>query len=200
MTRGSWSTIVWLVAVVILAPMHEATARGGRGGRGGSRGGFSSRGPARSGSLGQRGHGTRGGFDGRGPAASGSFEGSERREARQDAREIRRDERQTQGEERREQARENWQEYADDHYDDPYYGSGYYQDDDYELAGTAAAVAAGAAIGAAAVTPPYWTLSCMPTEVVAGTTTYYRCGTTWYIQVYSGDEIAYTIVNPPAGY
>jgi hypothetical protein len=72
-------------AVVILGPMHEAAARGGRGGGGGARGGFSSRGPARSGSLGQRGHGTRGGFDGRGPAASGSFEGSERRQGRKPA-------------------------------------------------------------------------------------------------------------------
>jgi len=203
MTRVLRPTIVWLVAVVIFGLVSAAAARGGRGGGGRARGGFSGSGPASSGSFGQRGHGTGGGFNGRGPAASGSFGGSERREAHQDARDARRDERQTQREERRDQAHENWQGYADDYYDDSS-GSGYhddyYDDDDYEFAGTAAALAAGAAIGAAAVTPPYWTLSCMPTEVVVGTTTYYRCGATWYIQVYSGDEIAYTIVNPPAGY
>ena len=40
----------------------------------------------------------------------------------------------------------------------------------------------------------------MPTVVVVSGTTYYRCDSGWYVRVYSGGEIAYTMVNPPAGY
>ena len=39
-----------------------------------------------------------------------------------------------------------------------------------------------------------------PTPVVVGATTYYQCGATWYVQAYSGGDVAYTIVNPPPGY
>ena len=241
MTRAAQPAIVWLVAVLLVASVSAAAARGGRGGGrgvGGGRagGGFSGRGPASGGSFGQRGRGTeRGGFNGSGPAASGSFAGQvpssgghyagggtavgqrdssaiarerherlsglgtpEQREGRQDALGDRQDERQGRRQERREQrrdqAREDWQDYADDY--DPgdsgggYYEWGYYDEYDY----------AGAAIGAAAATPPYWTLPCTPTPVVIGATTYYQCGSTWYIQAYSGGEVVYTIVNPPVGY
>jgi len=133
--------------------------------------------------------------------------GPERREARQEAREERRDERQDEREQRRDQARENWQDYADDYhggeyyegYYEGYYEWGYYDEDgydEYEYAGTAAAVVVDAAVTA----PPSWTLPCTPTAVVIGATTYYQCGSTWYIQAYSGGEVVYTIVNPPAGY
>ncbi|TMB20127.1 MAG: hypothetical protein E6J71_09905 [Deltaproteobacteria bacterium] len=123
--------------------------------------------------------------------------GPERREAGQEAREERRDERQGEREQRRDQARENWQDYADDYHGGEYYGGyyewGYYDEDgydEYEYAGTAAAVGVDAAV----------TLPCTPTAVVIGATTYYQCGSTWYIQAYSGGEVVYTIVNPPAGY
>ena len=70
--------------------------------------------------------------------------------------------------------------------------------------GTAAAVAAGTAVGVAVgtavATPPYWTLSCTPTTVVVGGTTYYQCGSAWYVRGYSDGEVAYVMVNPPAGY
>jgi hypothetical protein len=62
---------------------------------------------------------------------------------------------------------------------------------------------AGAAIGAAAgaaAARPYYSLPCTPATVVVGGTTYYQCGSTWYIHAYSGGDVIYTIVNPPPGY
>jgi len=53
---------------------------------------------------------------------------------------------------------------------------------------------------AAAAAPPYWTLPCTPATVVVGGTTYYQCNGAWYIRVYSGGDVAYTMTNPPAGY
>ncbi|MGA7877787.1 MAG: hypothetical protein WCA08_19160 [Desulfoferrobacter sp.] len=29
---------------------------------------------------------------------------------------------------------------------------------------------------------------------------YYRCGSGWYNQAYSGSGVTYVVVNPPAGY
>ena len=43
-------------------------------------------------------------------------------------------------------------------------------------------------------------LPCTPTVVVAGGVNYYRCGSTWYGQAYSGSGPTYVVVNPPAGY
>ena len=67
-----------------------------------------------------------------------------------------------------------------------------------------AACFSGAALGAAAgaaAAQPYYSLPCSgAATVVVGSTTYYQCGSTWYIRVYSGGDVAYTIVNPPAGY
>jgi len=190
-----------LIAALVLAMTGHAIARGGGRGGGFARGGgFSRGGVAAGGSFGHRSAG--GGTYGRpGPAASGTFagrssgrlgdrhgggdgEGAMRPDAGD--REARRDERQ----ERRQEAREDWQDYADDHYDDHYYGE-YYPHGAAVVAGVAAAAAA---------RPPYWTLDCVPTVVVVSGTTYYRCDSGWYVRVYSGGEIAYTMVNPPAGY
>jgi len=70
--------------------------------------------------------------------------------------------------------------------------------------GAGAAVVPGTAVGAAVVaeaeSPPSWSLPCAPTTVVVGGTTYYQCGSAWYVRSYSDGEIAYVIVNPPAGY
>jgi hypothetical protein len=123
----------------------------------------------------------------------------ERRQQYQQNAEERQEHRDAAWEERQQNAanrREDWQDYADGHYDE--YGDGY----DYPAAAAAVAtgVAVGAAVGAAAAAPPYWTLSCTPTTVVIGGTTYYQCGSAWYVRVYSGGEVAYTMVNPPAGY
>ena len=68
------------------------------------------------------------------------------------------------------------------------------------MAAVAAGAAVGAAVGAAAAAPPYWTIPCAPTTVVVGSTTYYQCGSAWYVRVYSGGDVAYTMVSPPAGY
>jgi hypothetical protein len=116
--------------------------------------------------------------------------------ARQDAMAERQEERQERRDEARQEwqsydqsRREAWQDYADDHDDDRvygYHGGGYY--------------AYGTAVAAAGAIPPDWTLACTPAVVVVGATTYYRCGTAWYVRAYSGGEIIYTMVNPPAGY
>ena len=110
-----------------------------------------------------------------------------------------------QRQDQRDQAREDWQKYgknqqqnrqefADDYYDDH---GGYY-------GGYAGAVAAGAAVGAvagaAAAYPPGWTLACTPTAVTVGSTTYYQCGSAWYMRAYNNGEVAYLMSNPPPGY
>jgi hypothetical protein len=62
-------------------------------------------------------------------------------------------------------------------------------------------LAGGGAAARAAAAQPYYSLPCAaPATVVVGSTTYYQCGSTWYIRAYSGGDVAYTIVNPPAGY
>jgi hypothetical protein len=207
-----------VAAALLIAAAGDVVARGGgargggaRGGGGFSRGG----GAAGGGSFGQRpqaaGGWQRGGYQRNGPAASGTFAGRSdddrraeveaRQAARDEALEQRREEyrqraeaRQAQVDDAREawqgnEARgEEWQDYAEDHDDDWDYG-----DVDHPYA---AAVVAGAAVAA----PPYWTLACVPETLVIGGTTYYRCGSAWYVRVYSGGEVAYTMVNPPAGY
>jgi len=49
-------------------------------------------------------------------------------------------------------------------------------------------------------TPPSWTLDCEPNVIILGSTTYYQCGSAWYVRVYRGGDVAYTMVNPPPGY
>jgi hypothetical protein len=69
--------------------------------------------------------------------------------------------------------------------------------------GAAAGYAAGAATGYAsggAAAPAYPTLPCTPTVVSVGGSTYYRCGSSWYAQAYSGSGVTYVGVEPPAGY
>ena len=218
MSRAARPATVWLVAVLLVASVSAAWARGGRGGGGvggGGQvgGGFSGRGPASGGSFGQRGGG--GGFNGRGPAASGSFPGRASESGGPYAGGAAAGQRDTSAiaQQRREQlsglrgpggreagqARENWQDYSNDYHGRGDYGSGY-DENDYGYAGMAAAAAVGAAVGAAAATPPYWTLPCAPTPVAVGGTTYYQCGYAWYIQAYSGGDVAYVITTPPVGY
>jgi hypothetical protein len=191
----------WVVAVLLAAEVTDVAARGGRaGGRGGARGGFARGGVAAGGSFGgsAAGVGQRGGYQHRGPAASGTFAGrsSQRREWHQDnveRRQERRDDRQEHADDRR----DDWQEYVEEHdeerYQDPvYYYGGYYPYVD-DFTDDAAVIDQGVV-----EPPPNWTLDCDPATVVVGGTTYYRCGSAWYVRVYRGGEIAYTMVNPPA--
>ncbi len=46
-------------------------------------------------------------------------------------------------------------------------------------------------------------LRCTPVKVTSGwmgahTVTYYQCGNNWYIRAYSGSNITYVLVKPPA--
>jgi hypothetical protein len=166
------------------------------------RGAYSARGPAASGTFPGRSSGS---FAGRADGGlgqgnvgdAGSWEAA--RQDRQQSLGERRDEARQDWQDYGTNRREDWQDYADEHDDDHvhgYYGGAYYP--------YGAAVAAGAAVGAAAstaiVTPPYWTLPCTPATVVVGGTTYYACGSAWYVRAYSGGDVAYTMVNPPPGY
>ena len=93
----------------------------------------------------------------------------------------------------------NRQDVYDDHWDDYHHGYGYgYGHGGAVVAGAAVGAAVGYAAGATAAY--YSTLPCTPTVVVAGGVSYYRCGSSWYNQAYSGSGVTYVIVNPPAGY
>jgi hypothetical protein len=206
-------------AGILLAAVGSAAARGGGRGGGLAGGGFSRGGTAASGSLGQGGRGG-GGFTARGPAASGTFAGQQpsggyggwqdvgggrdavARQQRERLGRLGPPDRQAEqqgrlGDAREDQAlapsrQEDWQDYVNDHDDDH---------DDHPPAGAiATGVVVGAAVGAAAAAPAGWTLPCAPTTVVVDGTTYYQCGSAWYIRAYSGGDVAYTMGNPPAGY
>jgi hypothetical protein len=43
-------------------------------------------------------------------------------------------------------------------------------------------------------------LNCARETVIVNGVAYYRCGTTWYNQAYSGGSITYVIVTAPQGY
>jgi hypothetical protein len=96
------------------------------------------------------------------------------------------------------EAREDWQDYGEGWH-------GYYHDDHWDdywgamAVGTAVAATA-YAVGTAITASAYATLPCTSTTVVVGGVTYYRCGSTWYNQAYSGSGVTYVVVNPPAGY
>ena len=212
MRRASARMVALLLVVWATA---DVAARGGRGGGGFARGGFSRGGVAAGGSFGgSRGGGgaQRGGYDRRGPAASGTFAGrsSDRHEwnqqnveRRQDRRDERRDERREDWQEHAGERREDWQDYLEDHRDERYqapvyyYGDYYPYGDDYADGGEV--IVEGDTGGQAVEAPPNWTLDCDPVTVILGSTTYYQCGSAWYVRVFSGGEIAYTMVNPPAG-
>jgi hypothetical protein len=199
---------IGIAVLVITLVAVDVAARGGRGGgrvaAGGGRG-FSRGGVAAGGSFGGRRAGAgAGGYDRQGPAASGRFAGrSDWRNQSSDAgnwQDLREQHQENveRRQERRQETREDWQDYAHDHAGERYYypGTGYYYYEDYPYGGD---VVGGDAVEIVDV-PPNWTLDCVPNTVVVGATTYYQCGTAWYIRVLRGGEVAYTMVNPPAGY
>jgi len=118
---------------------------------------------------------------------------TERTEGRQDTQSSRQQEvteRQQSRQDYKGDAREDWQDYSDD-----YHGRGW----GYAAAG--AAVVAGAyAVGSVVSAANYRSLSCTPTTVVVGGVSYSQCGSTWYQPTYSGGDVTYVVVNPPAGY
>ena len=80
-----------------------------------------------------------------------------------------------------------------------YGGGGYWNNAGAWVAGAAIAGTA-IAVGTAITASAYAAQSCTPTTVVAGGTSYYLCGSTWYTRAYSGGDVAYVVVNPPPGY
>lgn len=77
--------------------------------------------------------------------------------------------------------------------------------DAWHDAGTAFAVGAGIAAGAAVIgsfinAASYSALPCTTTTVYVDGVTYYRCGPNWYTRGYRGGEVVYVVVAPPPGY
>ena len=194
-------TRAWVLLLVVAVAIGIAAARG-RGG--GARGGLNRAGPAAGGSFGQgrRAAGPAGGgFDRRGPAAGGTFGDDSGRGVGDVGAGAERVDRDAVAQQRREQFGRlgppdggNRQDYYDNRQD---YYDGHEDDHDHPIA---AAVVVGAAIGVAATVPEYWTAPCEPVTVVVGGTTYSQCDTAWSVRAYSGGDVTYIIVNPPAGY
>jgi hypothetical protein len=188
----------------------EARGRGG----GGGRGGFSRSGPAAGGSF----RGSRGSYGGHASRpstrpAGGSFERPSTRPAerpRQPERPSTRPEQRpsTRPEQRpgegdpgdRQQDRQDWRDDAredrQDYRDAARYQRAEYAEDLYtydEWYEDRQSWAVGAALTAAT----FRSLSCTPTTVVVGSTTYYQCGSSWYNRAYQGGQVTYIVVNPP---
>jgi hypothetical protein len=77
-----------------------------------------------------------------------------------------------------------------------------WDDDDVEWSDVAAwsAIAIGTALTVDAFTSMRSRPGCDLYEVVVDETQYFRCGSTWYIQAWSGGDMRYMAVNPPPGY
>jgi hypothetical protein len=129
---------------------------------------------------------------------------TDRTEARQDARtdrtEVRQENRTDRAQGRQEAARD-----ISDDWHGGYYGGAYYDHwDDWHpwgyVAAGAAVVAGAYAVGTMINAATYSTLACTPTTVVVGGVTYSQCGSTWYQPTYSGGDVTYIVVNPPAGH
>jgi hypothetical protein len=41
---------------------------------------------------------------------------------------------------------------------------------------------------------------CHLQQVEVEGTVYFKCGSTWYIEAYTGDDVHYVAVGPPVGY
>ncbi|MGH8755483.1 MAG: hypothetical protein ACREU0_06615 [Burkholderiales bacterium] len=67
-------------------------------------------------------------------------------------------------------------------------------------AGVGGGAAGAAGVGAAARTTPVVVLPCSATVMTINGVTYYRCGTTYYTQSYSGGSVVYVPSAPPPGY
>jgi hypothetical protein len=115
-----------------------------------------------------------------------------RQESAQSAQQKRQNSAQGAQENRQDAYDENW-----DSYHRPYYGGAVAAG----AVGAAAGYAAGRTTRSAAAAPAYYpTLPCTPTVVAVGGANYYRCGSSWYSQAYTGSGVAYVVVAPPAGY
>jgi hypothetical protein len=80
---------------------------------------------------------------------------------------------------------------------DDYHGDDW--DDWWGYAAAGAAVVAGAyAVGTVISATTYSSMSC--SKVIVNGITYSQCGSTWYQPVYSGSDVTYVVINPPAGH
>ncbi len=88
----------------------------------------------------------------------------------------------------RDSAREDRQDYADD-------VRGEYQEHEewYEDRWKRA-------VGASLTVSAFRSLQCASSTVVVNGVTYYNCGSSWYQRGYSGGNVTYVVVGPPAGY
>ncbi|MEE9607375.1 MAG: hypothetical protein V3U03_06505 [Myxococcota bacterium] len=56
------------------------------------------------------------------------------------------------------------------------------------------------AVGASLTVSAFRSLQCASSTVVVNGVTYYNCGSSWYQRGYSGGNVTYVVVGPPAGY
>jgi hypothetical protein len=56
---------------------------------------------------------------------------------------------------------------------------------------------AGVAVGAAMSATAFRSLSCAPSTLVVGGTTYDQCGSSWYTRGYQGGSVTYIVTSPP---
>ncbi len=167
-----------LVLVFVFAAAELEARRGGGGGRGGRGGGFSRSSPARGGSFRGGRSGDRTGFSRNSPARGGSVQGrrtpgrspqASRRGGRSGRR---RDERREVRRDVRSEIRElnEWHE------------------DRWRFR-----------VGMSLTMAAFRALSCASSAIVVDGVTYYNCGPTWYSRAYTGGNVTYVVVNPPAG-
>jgi len=134
-----------------------------------------------------------------GHASSGSFRGSQsyRHDSRGHNRSNRsysnRDRRDNQ-QDRRSDGRDNRQDHRDDVRDDRRDHRDDVRDDRRRYR------ARRMVIGSTLTIVSYNALTCHRTIIIHVGVTYYRCGTVWYNQAYSGANVTYVVVNAPPGY
>jgi hypothetical protein len=199
-----WSlpVAIGLAAMVAALPTECVYARGRPGGGGFGRGGFSRGGPAAAGSFASRpasmpGHAA--GFRSSMPQGQAN-----RMEYGQHAQASRQQEANTL-QSNREQAARNLQSNAQQYRGAyPYRGLGYPA---WDAGAGWAAAATGAAIGAAATSwaAPGYGSSAYPASqpcgnaesVLVGSTTFFRCGSSWYTQAYGPEGPTFVPASPP---
>lgn len=133
-----------------------------------------------------------------------------RQEGRTDRTDIRQENRTDRQDNRQDfasDAREDRQDFWDDRIEDVDWNEvdwdhwEVWEDDDFEWGlGTWMTIAVGTAVTAAAWNSMQQQSGCNLQQVEVNDRAYMKCGNTWYIEAWSGEEVHYVAVDPPVGY
>ncbi len=131
----------------------------------------------------------------------------EGRTDRTDTRQENRTDRQDNRQDFASNAREDRQDFWDDRIEDVDWNEvdwdrwEVWEDDDFEWRlGTWMTIAVGTAVTAAAWNSMQQQSGCNLQQVEVNDRAYMKCGNTWYIEAWSGEEVHYVAVDPPVGY